>query len=229
MTVGATNSTTNAQNTNDLNSGQNQLNTTYSSFLTLLTAQLKNQDPLSPMDTNTFTQQLVEMNGVQQQLLTNNLLQQLVTNSTGAGSIGSAVSLMGKQVTSQSSTADLQDGAANWTYNLAANAAKASMEVLDAKGNVVWSGDAPSAASGDHAFTWNGKETDGATAPDGAYTLQISATDSTGADVASTVSVSGMVTGVQVSNGSTQVDIGDLPVDLGTITSVKNPSTTTSS
>jgi len=126
MTVAATNSTpTAASNAADQTSGQNQLNTTYNSFLTLLTAQLKNQDPLSPMDTNTFTQQLVAMNGVQQQLLSNNLLQQLVSQSTGAGSMGSAVSLIGKSVTSQSSTAALQNGSAAWNYNRAANAAYA--------------------------------------------------------------------------------------------------------
>ena len=75
----------------DIASGQSQLSTTYSSFLLLLTAQLKNQDPLSPMDTNTFTQQLVSMNGVQQQLLTNNLLQTLVNQSTGADTVGTKI------------------------------------------------------------------------------------------------------------------------------------------
>ena len=69
-TLGSTNTT--------VASGQTQLNTDYNTFLQLLTTQLKNQDPLSPMDTNTFTQQLVAMNGVQQQLQTNSLLQTLV-------------------------------------------------------------------------------------------------------------------------------------------------------
>jgi len=227
MTVAATNSTpTAASNAADQTSGQNQLNTTYNSFLTLLTAQLKNQDPLSPMDTNTFTQQLVAMNGVQQQLLSNNLLQQLVSQSTGAGSMGSAVSLIGKSVTSQSSTAALQNGSAAWNYNLTANAAKATLEVLDSKGNVVWTGAAPSVASGIHAFNWNGKTTDGATAPDGNYTLNVTATDTTGAAVASTTAVNGVVTGVEVNNGVTQVDIGSVPVNLNSITSVQNPTQT---
>src|ERR1700739_3823472 len=76
-------------------SGQAQLNGDYTSFLTLLTTQLKNKDPLSPMDTTTFTSHLVEMNGVQQQLLTNNLLTQLVSASTGVGAVGNAVSMIG--------------------------------------------------------------------------------------------------------------------------------------
>ena len=138
MTVAATNTVTtpttgtsssSSSTATDLAAGQSQLNTTYSSFLTLLTAQLQNQDPLSPMDTNSFTQQLVSMNGVQQQLLTNNLLQTLVNQWTGAGSIGGAVNLIGKSVTAQSSVQALQNGSATWTYNLPSAAASATLEV----------------------------------------------------------------------------------------------------
>jgi flagellar basal-body rod modification protein FlgD len=208
----------------DLASGQNQLNTTYTSFLTLLTAQLKNQDPLSPMDTNTFTQQLVSMNGVQQQLLSNTLLQQLVNQSTGAGSIGSAVSLIGKAVTSQSSVQALQNGAASWNYNLASNASRATLEVQDANGNIVWTGAAPSLSAGANTFTWNGQTTSGQTLSSGNYTLSVAATDSNSQSVAATVSIQGTVTGVQTAGGVTQVDVGPVPVNFSTVTSVSNPS-----
>jgi len=223
-TTGTTSTSSTSSSTSaDLVSGQNSLNSTYTSFLTLLTAQLKNQDPLSPMDTNTFTQQLVAMNGVQQQLLTNNLLQQLVSQSTGSGSIGSAVSLIGKSVTSTSSVAPLQNGAANWTYNLSANAASATAEVLDSKGNIVWTGAAPSLSSGSNSFTWNGQMTGGGTAASGNYTLNIAATGSNGQAVTATTSVQGVVSGVQTSNGVTQVVINGVPVNFSTITSVQNP------
>src|SRR3569833_1162296 len=86
-TLGSTNTT--------VATGQTQLNSNNNTFLQLLTTQLKNQDPLSPMDTNAFTQQLVEMNGVQQQLETNSLLQSLVNQSSGAGP---ALGLIGKSV-----------------------------------------------------------------------------------------------------------------------------------
>ncbi len=232
MTVTATNPTTPTTNATsaassnaaNLASGQSQLNTTYTSFLTLLTAQLRNQDPLSPMDTNTFTQQLVAMNGVQQQLLSNNLLQQLVSQSTGAGSIGSAVSLIGKSVTSQSAAQALQNGTAAWTYNLGADASKATLEVLDAQGNVVWSGAAPSLHSGDNSFSWDGKTSSGQTLTSGNYTLAVSATDANSQAIASTVSIHGTVTGVQTTGGVTQVQVGAVPVNFNTITSVSNPS-----
>lgn len=208
----------------DIASGQSQLSTTYSSFLTLLTAQLKNQDPLSPMDTNTFTQQLVAMNGVQQQLLTNNLLQSLVNQSTGAGSVGSAVNLIGKSVTSQSAVQALQNGSATWTYNLPSAASSATLEVQDANGNIVWTGAAPTLASGANTFTWNGQTTSGQTLASGAYTLGVTAQDAGGQAITPTIDIQGTVTGVQTSNGATQVDIGGVPVNFSTITSVTNPS-----
>ncbi len=223
MTVAATTSNPSATS-QTLASGQQSLNTTYNSFLTLLTAQLKNQDPLSPMDTNTFTQQLVSMNGVQQQLLSNTLLQQLVTQSTGAGSVGSAVNMIGKSVTSQSSVAALNGGAANWTYTLPSAAANATLEVLDDKGNVVWSGNAPDLTTGDHAFSWNGKTSSGTTLTSGDYTLNVTAANSANQTLAATTSIQGLVTGVQTANGVTQVNVGGVPVNFNTITSVKNPS-----
>ncbi len=70
-------------------------------FLTLLTTQLKNQDPLSPLDTNQFTSQLTQMSGVEQQLLGNQLLQTLVTQQTG---VGAAANLIGATVTAPSPT-----------------------------------------------------------------------------------------------------------------------------
>ncbi|HUO23756.1 MAG TPA: flagellar hook capping FlgD N-terminal domain-containing protein [Caulobacteraceae bacterium] len=227
MTVSATTSTTGTATTTgstaaDITSGQSSLNQTYQSFLTLLTTQLQNQDPLSPMDTNTFTQQLVSMNGVQQQLLTNNLLQQMVSQATGAGSVGSAVSLIGKQVTSQSSVQALQNGAATWTYTLPSAATNASVEVLDANGNVVWSGNAPSTAAGSTSFTWNGQTSSGSTLTSGNYTLGVAATDSTGAAITPTISIAGVASGVSTSGGVTQVDIGSVPVAYSTITSVTN-------
>jgi flagellar basal-body rod modification protein FlgD len=230
MTVAATTatsttaSTSSSANAIDQTSGQSSLNQTYSSFLTLLTAQLQNQDPLSPMDTNTFTQQLVSMNGVQQQLLTNNLLQQLVTQSTGAGSIGSAVNLIGKSVTSQSSVAALQNGTASWSYSLPSAATSATAEVLDSNGNIVWTGAASGLSAGTNSFSWNGQTNAGQTLTSGNYTLNVAATGANGAALTATTSIQGVVTGVQAANGVTQVDIGGVPVNFTTITSVQNPS-----
>src|ERR1700747_546646 len=97
-------------------SSQKTLASNFDTFLSLLTTQLKNQDPLSPLDSNQFTQQLVQMTGVEQQLNTNDLLKQRVANT--AGGVATAVSLIGKDVKAVSDTANLSSGKAQWSYNL---------------------------------------------------------------------------------------------------------------
>src|SRR3954466_6534696 len=112
--------------------GRARLAENFDTFLSLLTTQLKNQDPLSPLDSNQFTQQLVQMTGVEQQINGNELLKQLVANT--AGGVATAVSLIGKDVKAVSDKANLTGGKAQWSYNLPAEASDLKVEVLDANG-----------------------------------------------------------------------------------------------
>src|SRR5215468_8490317 len=96
---------------------QQQLAGNFDTFLTLLTTQLKNQDPLSPMDSNQFTQQLVEFSQVEQQINSNDNLKTLIAQGTSQGST-MATSYLGKKVTITNGQAALVKGAANWDYNL---------------------------------------------------------------------------------------------------------------
>ena len=84
-----------------LNNGLSSLADNFQGFLTLLTTQLKNQDPTSPLDTNQFTQQITQMTGVEQQLLSNQLLQQLVSAQSG---VASAANLIGETITAPGAT-----------------------------------------------------------------------------------------------------------------------------
>ena len=164
--TGASSTTTAAAINNSLAS----LASNSQTFLTLLTTQLKNQDPTSPLDTNQFTAQLTQMTGVEQQLLSNQLLQQLVSQSSGS-SVTSAVNLIGKSVTASGSTSTLQNGAASWQYTLGGSAANVAVQVSDSSGNIVYSGAAPS-GTGAQSFTWNGQNTAGQQqANGGVYTL----------------------------------------------------------
>ena len=213
--------TTNTTNST-VNSGQLQLNNDYNTFLQLLTTQLKNQDPLSPMDTNTFTQQLVEMNGVQQQLQTNSLLQTLVNEGSGSGP---AVNLIGKQIQANSPTVAF-NGAADWTYDLGGNAAAATLAVTNSAGQVVWSQKAPDLTSGQHAFNWDGSTLTGGKVTSGNYTLKITATDSNFQTMSPQVFVQGVVTGVSSDSTGTLLNLGQTTVNYTTVTQVQNPSTT---
>jgi len=202
-------------------SGRNSLVQNYETFLSLLTAQLKNQDPTSPVDSNAFTAQLVQMAGVEQQLLTNELLQSLV--SQDAGGLNNAVAYIGKEVTAAWSTTTLKGGEAKWSYELARDATDVKLEVLDSTGKVVWTGQAPDKTTGIHDFEWDGKTTAGAQLPDGGvYTLKI--TSKAGdADVASQVLIRGPARGVEVYDGEAYLSVGGSIVPLDNVISVELP------
>jgi flagellar basal-body rod modification protein FlgD len=217
---------TSASTNSAVSSGQINLTSDYNTFLKLLTTQLKNQDPLSPMDTNNFTQQLVMMNGVQQQLQSNALLQTLVNQGSGSGP---AVNLIGKQVTVASDTATMANGTIPWSYNLGSDAAAATLNVLDSAGKVVWSQAAPSLTKGEHAFTWDGTTLTGGKVTAGDYSLNVTANDASLKTVASGVTIQGVVTGVQSSSTGTQLNLGKTVVDYTKITKVQNPTVASTS
>jgi len=219
MTTSPTTSTTGTTNST-VTSGQASLNTDYNTFLQLLTTQLQNQDPLSPMDTNTFTQQLVAMNGVQQQLQTNSLLQTLVNQSSGAGP---AVNLIGMQVQAQSPSVTMTNGTADWTYNLNGQAASATLNVTDSTGKVVWSQAAPDLTQGQHDFTWNGQTLTGGQITTGTYSLGVVANDSNLQTVGSSVYVQGVVTGVQNTSTGTMLNLGSTTVNYSNVSQVQLP------
>jgi len=223
-TPAITSTTSNASTTSALNNSLASLASNAQSFLTLLTTQLKNQDPTSPLDTNQFTAQLTQMTGVEQQLLSNQLLQQLVNQSSGSGVTG-AVGLIGQSVTASGSTATLQDGSATWQYTLGGTAANATVQITDGSGNLVYSGAAPS-GSGAQSFTWNGQNTQGQQQTDGGtYTATFSAATSTGASVPVSNAVSGTATAVEQVNGQTMVTIGGVQVPLSSVTAVTEAGT----
>jgi flagellar basal-body rod modification protein FlgD len=227
MTVTSPTATTPAATTPDKTAlGRADLATNFDTFLSLLTTQLKNQDPLSPLDSNQFTQQLVQMTGVEQQLNTNDLLKQLVSNT--AGGISTAVSLIGKDVKAVSDTANISGGKAQWVYNLPSNATSLKVDVVDKNGKTVHSEAPTDMKAGDHAFTWNGKDQTGTQLPDGGpYTLKVTAMDSSGAAIASTNYVQGTVTGVEQSNGSTLITVNGGQVDWTKVTSIQQPAAAT--
>ena len=223
MTVSASTATATPAATDSGALGKARLAENFNTFLSLLTTQLKNQDPLSPLDSNQFTQQLVQMTGVEQQIYSNDLLKQLVGNSSGG--VTSAVSLIGKVVTATSNNATLTDGEANWSYAQPRTASDVKIEVLDANGRLVHVEAASDTKAGSHDFSWDGKDLNGRTLDDGGtYTLRITALDSSGTAVPVTTSVTGLATAVEQVSGKTLITIGGTRVGSDKITAVSQAS-----
>lgn len=225
MTTVATNTSSASSSTAaNLASGQSSLNTSYSTFLTLLTTQLQNQDPTNPMDTNAFTQQLVQMTGVQQQLLSNQLLQQLVNQSAGGQGLSTSASLIGQTATLSTSSNTLSGGQASWQYTLGPNAVSGTATISNSAGTVVWTGPLTSLSSGVNTLSWNGKDSSGAQLPDGGtYTVSLTAKDANGGSVSATPQITGVVTGVsQNASGQTLVNIGGASAPIANLISVSS-------
>ena len=113
--------------TSRITKGAGAMASNFETFLTLLTTQMKNQDPLKPLDSNQFTSQLTQMAGVEQQLLTNDLLTSLL-KAQSAGGLDNASNYIGKQVTAAWTATEFNDGKATWAYELGKDADKATIE-----------------------------------------------------------------------------------------------------
>jgi len=186
-------------------SDRTRLSDNYDTFLVLLTAQLQNQDPLAPMDSTQFTQQLVQFSQVEQQIRTNEQLEGLV-GQYQAASAGAALSYLGKDAIIEADETYLANGSANWAYRLPESANSLTVHVRDSRGRIVYTSTAAERGAGEHLFTWDGKTNDGATAADGVYTLTFEAENSEGAEIRPTVSVRETIMGVDFS-GATPVVI----------------------
>jgi flagellar basal-body rod modification protein FlgD len=192
----------------------------FQSFLTLLTTQLQNQNPLDPLDTNQFTQQLVEFAGVQQQLNTNDSLATLVSLQQTAQST-QALGFVGKTAVVNGSTAALTNSTATWELSVPANS-DANVTIANSSGQTVFSGNYSVSAGNNQPFTWNGQGSDGTQLPDGNYTLTATAKDSSNNTVAVTTQVQGVVSSVDLTQSPPLLSINGSTYTVNQIQSIVN-------
>lgn len=200
-TVPNATNTTGTNSTNAASSAQT-LAGNFDTFLTLLTSQLQNQDPLSPMDSTQFTQQLVQFSQVEQQIKTNQNLESLSTTYQQA-SASAAVGYLGRDAIVESDTTGLANGSAAWTYSLPSAAQSATLEIRDASNRTVYSTDAE-IGSGSHDFTWNGRNNNGSVMPNGNYHMVISATKADGSTITPTYYTRQTIQGIDYSQTTPQ-------------------------
>ena len=190
-------------------------------FLTILTTQLQHQDPLEPLDTHEFTQQLVQFSSVEQLIAQNRNLESLIELQQNSMAI-SAVSYICKEITATGQENMLEDGEATFSYTLPETASAATISITNESGTVVYFGPA-NTQSGTHDFVWDGKSTTGIDQPDGKYSITVNATNADDQPITPTYGITGTVTGVEFEGGTAILSIGSVQVPLSDITSINDP------
>ncbi len=193
------------------------LSSNFGNFLNLLMTQLKNQNPSSPMDANSFTSELVQFSSVEQQINTNTSLTQLI-QLTQASNVTQSSGIIGKQVTVQSNQIPLQNGVAGLHFT-GRVAAPVTITVQDANGRVVRQATVK-ANAGTNDWVWDGKNTKGQAMPDGAYGVTVTGAGANGAQLPFTVV--GTATAVTMADKVTNLKLGSVSVPFSAITSVAN-------
>jgi flagellar basal-body rod modification protein FlgD len=195
------------------------LSSNFSNFLNLLMTQLKNQNPSSPMDANSFTTELVQFSSVEQQINTNTSLTQLI-QLTQAADVTQSSALLGKQVTVQSSQLPLQNGSATLKFTATAPE-PVSITVQGASGNTLRQ-ISVNATQGKNTWNWDGKDSNGQTVPDGAYAVSVTGGLAGAPATALPFTVVGTATGVTALNNTVNLQLGALSVPFASVSSVGN-------
>ncbi|MGE5548814.1 MAG: flagellar hook assembly protein FlgD [Solirubrobacterales bacterium] len=199
--------------------GRSKLSENFDTFLNMLTVQLKHQDPLSPMDSTQFTNQLVQFANVEQQINANSNLEKLIGQNT-LNAKAMAISYIGRTVEADTDQLPLQNGEASFSYTLPKQAANCQLVIKDASGAIVRSLSGQTTA-GRHEATWDGKNTAGEQLEDGRYTLEVVATAPNGESMDFATTVYGRVTDVASDATDTLVNLSGAVVSLNKVLTVR--------
>jgi len=207
-------------------SGQSQvkLQEDLNRFLNLLITQLKNQDPLDPLDATEFTSQLVQFASVEQQIHQNANLEKLISLNQ-ASQVSTMVDFIGTTIEAKGQEFPLENGEGKFTYTLGASADKTTIHI--AKNGLTVFSTSGETDAGKHTFTWDGRDKNGVTQSDGTYTAVVTAQDRQGKLLSVEHTVFGRVTGAGAEDGVVTMFLGDIKVGLDSILSVNETKTTT--
>ncbi len=187
-------------------------------FLTLLTTQLQNQDPTSPMDNQEFVAQLAQFTSLEQQMQMTTALEAVymgiasMNNATMASLVGTEVVASGNEFLfdEESETVELH-------YDADAQASAATVSIYDANGHIVYTEELTSLEAGEGSFTWDGRDSNGDTVEAGTYSFKISAHDANEDTVGVTELIVGTVTAMDYSSGTPQPSVEGISINLGDI------------
>ena len=186
-------------------------------FLTLLVAQLQHQDPLNPAESTEFTAQLAQFSSLEQ-------LQNIETTLNGFEVYQSTLNniqssgFIGKTVTATGSMFGVNGGNPDpIRFDLVNDADSVYIQIYDNFGGFVTDIQAGARQAGEQQVAWDGRDSNGATVADGAYTFTVMAMNTDGAIVSANSYTTGIVTGVDYKTGATNLLINDREVPISSV------------
>lgn len=187
-------------------------------FLKMLIAQLKNQDPLNPLDGTNFAAQLAQFSSLEQ---LQNMSTQLETMSSSFSSMNNVqvANLIGNEVSAKGNSTNVEGSTNTLYYNLPSDVKQGNVKIYDAQGILVRTQTFGSQKAGINSLTWNC-----ANLPAGTYTFEISATDTSGKDITPTTMVTGKVTGATFKSGVPYLTVNGQDLAFADIISIRKPS-----
>jgi flagellar basal-body rod modification protein FlgD len=191
------------------------------SFLTMLVAQLENQDPLNPMQGADFTSQLAQFSGLEAQYQSNDTLDAIL-ESLNQGSESDASGYIGKEIVGQIDSMEVSNGEPTGGYFELTEPAEIVIAVYDETGQKVRTLYPGSLASGSYEVSWNGMDSSGEWVPDGTYTYEVIAKDDNGNYSLVDTTVSGTVNSVVYNNGTAYLEVNGALVHPDNVLQVLN-------
>jgi flagellar basal-body rod modification protein FlgD len=194
-------------------------------FLTLFIAQIKNQDPLSPLDSAEFTAQLAQFTSVEQLYGMNSSLSDIKETLNDQGGQQDLIGLIGKTIKADENTISVENGQVLSGFFNLEESAETTVTVYDSNGLEIrrlylgWKDE------GEHNIDWDGRDESGEIVPDGAYTFEVTSRDENGYYVAASTYISGEVTGVTYQYGDPYLMIGDKLINKDNITEINKTTT----
>jgi len=181
-------------------------------FLTLLVTQLKNQDPLKPMDSTSFVAELAQFSQLEQSSKQVTLLEQSIAQQTDALQY-TLLPMVGRTVQIEGSLINLKDGLATLTYALEREASTVRVTIQDQQGKAIRTLDIGTQSAGKQEVQWDGRNQNGLLMPNGTYQYRVLAKDTKGGAVVAAPSSTLTITGVRMVDGTPQLAAGDFVID----------------
>lgn len=192
-------------------------------FMKLMSAQLKYQDPISPMKNEEMAAQLAQFSALEQMFNVNQNLEKMTAGQKPQENV-LAASLIGKKIMTDATKLHLEkDKSSNISFELPADVAVGNVAVVDAKGTVIREISLSGAKKGTQNINWDGKNDKGIGQDPGEYSFRVTAKDKSELPVKAELSSAGIVTGVSFEKGRPLLLVGDKKLSLDSISRIEEP------